>query len=139
MRKTLPILYIEDDAIDAMTMKRAFGELKIKNELIHKLNGEEALKYLIENGHKKPCAILLDLNMPKMDGITFLKRVKMDEELKAIPVIVLTTSREERDIVESFKLSAAGYVIKPIDYRKFVDAIRTLDLYWTLCELPDGK
>jgi CheY-like chemotaxis protein len=135
----LPIMYIEDDAIDAMTVKRAFGELKVKNELIHKLNGEEALEYLTGNGHKKPCVILLDLNMPKMDGITFLRRVKLDEELKGIPVIVLTTSREERDIAESFKLSAAGYIIKPIDYKKFVEAIRTLDLYWTLCELPDGE
>jgi len=132
-------MFIEDDDIDAMTIKRAFGELKVKNELIPKLNGEEALEYLTGNGNKKPCVILLDLNMPKMDGIVFLKRIKMDEELKVIPVIVLTTSREERDIAESFKLSAAGYIIKPLDYKKFVDAIRTLGLYWTLCELPDGE
>ncbi len=132
-------MFVEDDDIDAMTVKRAFGELKVKNEFIHKLNGEEALEYLIEDGHKKPCVILLDLNMPKMNGIDFLKRVKMDEELKGIPIIVLTTSRETRDIIESFKLSAAGYIIKPLDYKKFVEAIRTLDLYWTLCELPNGE
>lgn len=139
MKKIKPIMFIEDDAIDAMTIGRAFGELKVKNELIHKLDGEEAYEYLIENGHKKPCVILLDLNMPKMNGIEFLKRIKMDEELKVIPVIILTTSHEDRDIVESFKLSAAGYVIKPVDYKKFVEAIRTLNLYWTLCELPDGE
>jgi len=139
MKKLKPIMFIEDDDIDAMTIKRAFTDLKVKNELIHKLNGEEAMEYLINDDNKKPCVILLDLNMPRMNGIEFLKRAKMDEELQRIPIIVLTTSREESDIVASFKMSAAGYVIKPVDYAKFVEAIRTLDLYWTLSELPGGE
>jgi len=139
MKKLKPIMFIEDDDIDAMTIKRAFTDLKVKNELIHKLNGEEAMEYLINDDNKKPCVILLYLNMPRMNGIEFLKRAKMDEELQRIPIIVLTTSREESDIVASFKMSAAGYVIKPVDYAKFVEAIRTLDLYWTLSELPGGE
>jgi DNA-binding NarL/FixJ family response regulator len=77
--------------------------------------------------------------MPKMNGTEFLKIAKADETLKKIPVVVLTTSSEERDIVESFKLSVAGYIIKPVDYQKFVEAIRTIDLYWTLSELPEAK
>ena len=77
--------------------------------------------------------------MPKMNGTEFLKIVKTDEALKKIPVVVLTTSSEEEDIVESFKFGVAGYIVKPVDYKKFVEAIRTIDLYWTLSELPDGE
>ena len=76
--------------------------------------------------------------MPKMNGIEFLKVVKADDVLKRIPVIVLTTSKEECDIMDSFKLSVAGYIVKPVNYTKFVETIRTIDLYWTLSELPDG-
>jgi len=138
MRTSRPILLVEDDNVDAMTVKRALKDLKISNEMVHQLNGEEAIKHLRNDGNHKPCVILLDLNMPKMNGIEFLKVVKTDPELRQIPVVVLTTSKEERDKVESFQLSAAGYIIKPTDYRKFVDVIRTLDLYWTLSELPFG-
>ncbi len=136
MKSSKPVLLVEDDSVDAMTVKRAFKELKILNPLVNKTNGEEALEYLRDTANERPCIILLDLNMPKMNGIEFLKIAKADEELKKIPVVVLTTSKEERDIVESFKLSVAGYIIKPVDYRKFVEAIRTIDLYWTLSELP---
>ncbi len=139
MRNGRAILLVEDDTIDAMTVKRAFKELKVTNPLAHSLNGEEALEYLRQKGNEPPCVILLDLNMPKMNGVEFLKIVKGDLSLKKIPVVVLTTSNEERDIVESFKLGVAGYIIKPVDYRKFVEAIRTIDLYWTLSELPDAE
>jgi DNA-binding response OmpR family regulator len=94
------------------------------------------MSYLHGEDNHKPCVILLDLNMPKMDGFEFLKIAKGDAELRQIPVIVLTTSKEERDKVESFQLCVAGYIVKPTDYKKFVDAIRTIDLYWTLSELP---
>ena len=103
------------------------------------MNGEEALEYLRDRSNKKPCIILLDLNMPKMNGIEFMKIVKDNDVLKTIPVVVLTTSQEEQDVVESFKLSVAGYIVKPVDYKKFVEAIRTVALYWTLSELPDGR
>jgi CheY-like chemotaxis protein len=138
MRNCRPILLVEDDTIDAMTVKRAFKELKVNNPLAHALNGEDALVYLRQAADGNPCVILLDLNMPKMNGVEFLKIAKDDPSLKKIPVVVLTTSNEERDIIESFKLGVAGYIVKPVDYRKFVEAIRTIDLYWTLSELPDG-
>ena len=139
MRNSKPILLVEDDRVDAMTVKRALKDLKITNQLVHKLNGEEALEYLRDNGNKKPCVILLDLNMPRMNGIEFLKIIKADDELKKIPVVVLTTSREEQDKVESFKLSVAGYMLKSVDYKKFVETIRTINIYWTLSELPNGE
>jgi len=132
-----PILLVEDDTVDAMTVKRALKDIKVTNGLPHVANGEEALEYLRGQGNKKPCIILLDLNMPKMSGIEFLKIVKEDEELKKIPVIVLTTSQDERDKIESFKLSVAGYIVKPADYKKFVEVVMTIKLYWTLSELPN--
>ncbi len=133
-------MLVEDDSVDAMTVKRALKDLNVKNQLVHQPNGEEALKYLQGENNHRPCVILLDLNMPKMNGIEFLKIAKADDNLKQIPVIVLTTSRDDRDKMESFKLSIAGYIVKPTDYKKFVEAVRTLDLYWTLSELPEkGK
>lgn len=137
MRSQKPVLLVEDDTIDALTVKRAFHELGVTCPLVHRLNGEDALGYLMEAGHELPCVILLDLNMPKMNGIEFLRIIKMDVSLKRISVVVLTTSNEERDIVESFRLSVAGYIVKPVDYSKFVAAMRTVDLYWTLSELPN--
>ncbi len=137
MRSAKPILLTEDDKIDAMTVQRALKDLNVTNRLIHAINGEEALEYLRSESNKKPCVILLDLKMPKMDGIEFLKIAKADDELKQIPVVVLTTSKEEQDKIGSFKLSVAGYIVKPADYKKFVEAIRTINLYWTLSELPN--
>ncbi len=138
MRNSKPILLIEDDNVDVMTVKRVLRDLKIANQLVSTSNGEQALEYLRANGNKKPCVILLDLNMPKMNGIEFLKIVKTDEALKKIPVVVLTTSSQQRDVVESFKLGAAGYMVKSVGYEKFVETIRTINLYWTLSELPSN-
>jgi CheY-like chemotaxis protein len=139
MRSRKPVLLVEDDTIDALTVKRAFQDLRVTCPLVHRLNGEDALGYLMEAGHELPCVILLDLNMPKMNGIEFLRIIKMDPFLKTLPIVVLTTSGEERDIVETFKLSVAGYIVKPVDYAKFVAAVRTVDLYWTLSELPEDS
>ena len=139
MHSSKPVLLVEDDAVDAMTVRRAFKDLKILNPLVHSGNGEEALAYLRDLSNERPCVILLDLNMPKMNGVEFLKVAKADTDLKKIPVVVLTTSREEYDIVQSFRLSVAGYIVKPVDYKNFVEAIRTLDLYWTLSELPEQE
>ncbi len=138
MQRSKPILLAEDDKVDALTVKRALKDLKVANPLVHSVNGEDALEYLRNESNKKPCVILLDLNMPKMNGIEFLKIAKTDEALKSIPVVVLTTSKTARDVVESFKLGAAGYMIKSVDYRKFVETVRTIDLYWTLSEMPNG-
>ena len=136
MRNSKPVLLVEDDSIDAMTVRRAFRELKVVNPLKHTINGEEALAYLQDEANDKPCVILLDLNMPKMNGTEFLRIAKADPALRKIPVVVLTTSSEERDVVDSFRLSVAGYIIKPVDYKNFVEAVRTIDVYWTLSELP---
>ena len=138
MRSSKPILLVEDDSVDAMTIKRALKDLKITNPLIHRIDGDEALEYLRAPGNNKPCVILLDLNMPKMNGIEFLSVVKADKLLKRIPVVVLTASREESDKVGSFELSVAGYMTKQTDYKKFAETIRMIDLYWTLSELPSG-
>jgi CheY-like chemotaxis protein len=139
MRNSKPVLLVEDDSVDAMTVKRALKDLNVANPLVHTPNGEEALGYLKNENNKKPCIILLDLNMPRMNGIEFLQVVKVDDKFKKIPVIVLTTSREERDKVETFKLGVAGYMLKSIDYKEFVEIVRTISLYWTLSELPDGE
>jgi two-component system sensor kinase FixL len=136
MRTNNPVLLVEDDAIDAMTVQRAFRELKLNNSLAHVTNGEEALEYLRNEENVKPCVILLDLNMPRMNGVEFMKIAKADPDLRRIPIIVLTTSRNDRDILDSYDLSIAGYIVKPVDYKKFVEAIRTIDIYWTISELP---
>lgn len=94
------------------------------------------MEYLRSQSNMKPSVILLDLNMPKMNGIEFLKTVKTDQALRKIPVVVLTTSGAEQDIAESFNLGVAGYMVKSVDYVKFVDIIRTIDMYWSLSELP---
>ena len=137
MRTKRPILLAEDDPVDQETVRRALKEIKVTNRLDVAGNGEEALTHLRNEKNEKPCLILLDLKMPRMDGIEFLKVVRQDEKLKILPVVVLTTSKEERDKVESFCLGVAGYMVKPVDYQQFVEAIKTIDLYWTLSELPD--
>jgi CheY-like chemotaxis protein len=136
MKSSKPILLIEDDHVDAMTVQRALKDLKVTN-LLHVVgNGEEALALLKDQEKEKPGIILLDVNMPKMNGIEFLKIVKQNDILKKIPVVMLTTSKEGKDKLQSFELGIAGYMIKPIDYKQFVEVIRTIDLYWTLSELP---
>ncbi len=142
MRSAVPVLLVEDDKVDVMTVQRAFKKNKITNPLFVVSNGEEALEYLRRTGPysdpanaPRPGIILLDLNMPVMNGLELLKILKADEDLKRIPVIALTTSREEEDRIESFNLSVAGYIIKPVEFDKFVEAVRLIDLYWTLSEL----
>ena len=139
MRNLKPILLVEDDDVDVMMVKRALKDLNVTNPLAHTLNGEEALEYLTAGSNKRPCIILLDLNMPKMNGVEFLKAIKADDALKKIPIVVLTTSRDTEDKFETFGLGAAGYIVKPADYKKFVEAMRAIDIYWTLSELPDGE
>jgi len=124
MRNSKPILLVEDDNVDVMIVKRALKDLKVTNPLVNTVNGEEALKHLRGEDNNKPCLILLDLNMPKMNGIEFLEVVKTDDSLKRIPVVVLTTSEEQQDMAESFRLGAVGYIVKAVDYKKFVEVIR---------------
>jgi CheY-like chemotaxis protein len=137
MRNAKPILLVEDDQVDAMTVKRALKDLNVTNRLDISNHGEEALNFLRNDRNQKPGIILLDLNMPRMNGIEFLKIVKRDESFKRIPVVVLTTSKEEQDRIESFELGVAGYMIKPVDYLQFVEVMRAIDMYWTLSELAE--
>ncbi|MCA9732480.1 MAG: response regulator [Deferribacteres bacterium] len=138
MKGNWPILLVEDDKVDAMTVRRALKEIQVTNPLFITTNGEEALAFLRDKNNPVPCIILLDLNMPKMNGIEFLKVAKTDEYLKRIPVIVLTTSKADQDRTDSYDLSVAGYMVKPVDYLKFVETMKTIRLYWTLSELPVG-
>lgn len=131
-----PILLVEDDQVDVMTVKRALKEINVTNPVVNLENGEEALKYLRDPKNAKPCIILLDLNMPIMNGIEFLQVAKHDAQLKRIPVVVLTTSEEQQDKVNSFDLGVAGYMAKPVDYRQFVEVMRSIDVYWTISEMP---
>jgi CheY-like chemotaxis protein len=136
MQDSEPILLVEDDTVDAMTVKRALRDLKVANLVSHVTNGEEALGYLKDPAKPRPCLVLLDINMPKMNGIELLKAVKGDTGLHQIPVVMLTTSANDRDIIQSFHLSAAGYMIKPVDYKQFVETMRTIDAYWRLSRMP---
>ena len=136
MQDSKPILLVEDDSVDVMTVKRALRDVHVTNQLVHSSNGEEAMEYLRNESNRKPYVILLDLNMPKMNGIEFLRTIKSDEVLKKIPVVVLTTSKDEQDIAESFRLGVAGYMVKSVDYESSVETIRTIVLYWILSELP---
>lgn len=139
MQKQKPILLVEDDNVDAMTVKRGVRDLKVDHSVIHLVNGDEAMKYLTSPDMEKPFVVLLDLNMPKMNGIEFLKVMKTHSELKTIPVIVLTTSKEQRDILSSFELGASGYMVKPVDYSKFVEILSKIMIYWSSSELPKDE
>lgn len=136
LRDKRPLLIVEDDVVDQMLLQRAIKGLGISSRLYVATNGEEALDFLNNESNERPALILLDLNMPKMNGIEFLKAVKADESLKLIPVIVLTTSKEEKDIKDSFSLGIAGYMVKPVDYSKFVEIIKAITRYWDFSELP---
>ncbi len=132
-----PIMLLEDDEIDAITVRRAIKEIDIKNDLVHHSNGEEALEYLQNETNKLPCLILLDINMPRMNGIEFLEEIKDIDRLKRIPVIVLTTSKEDQDRYNTFNLGISGYMVKPVSYEKFLDVMASIKAYWMNSEFPD--
>jgi CheY-like chemotaxis protein len=137
MNAEKPILLVEDDRVDVMAVKRSINELDIRNPLVVKSNGEEGLIYLNDEQNPLPAMILLDINMPKMNGIEFLRVIKQLERLRRLPVIVLTTSQEDQDRFESFDLGASGYMLKPVNYEQFVDVIRTIHEYWSRSERSD--
>ena len=130
------ILLIEDDQVDMMMVTRALKEIGVTNQLVHRENGEDALNFLGDENSDKPCLILLDLNMLIMNGIEFLQAVKKDEKLRGLPVVVLTTSDDQQDKLNSFNLGVAGYIPKPVAYRQFVEVMRSIDAYWTISEMP---
>tara|TARA_Y100000768_G_C23534398_1_gene476352 strand:- start:75 stop:497 length:423 start_codon:yes stop_codon:yes gene_type:complete len=133
------ILLVEDDEVDVMNVKRAFKKNNILNPLLIARNGIEALDVLRDEelDQPKPKIILLDLNMPKMGGIEFLKEIRKDPVLHGISVFVMTTSNEDNDKVEAYNLNVAGYILKPLSMEQFVEAVSTLKNYWSLCQYPD--
>ena len=130
-------MLIEDDIVDALTVERALGDIDISNKLIHVQNGEEALNYLTDTNEEKPSIILLDLNMPGMNGLEFLEERFKSPELRAIPLVVLTTSKDESDIKASFSYGIAGYMVKPVDYKEFVDLMKVIKEYWSSSQSPN--
>ena len=139
--ETVEILLVEDNPNDAELAMRALKKNNITNRILHLKDGEEAINYLFPNSetlkvHEKPKVILLDLKLPKVDGLEILKRLKSDESTKLIPVVVLTSSQEDKDILESYKLGVNSYVTKPVDFEKFLNAVGNLGLYWLLINRP---
>ena len=135
--RMLNILLVEDDEVDVMNVRRAFKKNNIANPLFVTGNGLEALEMLRDGEMPRERRIvLLDLNMPKMNGIEFLRALREDDELKATVVIVLTTSNDERDKIEAYNLNVAGYLLKPVTFINFVELMAALNKYWALVELP---
>lgn len=131
------IILAEDNTDDAGLTIRALKKRNLANHLLHLLDGEELLNYLESNkSNKLPKLILLDLKMPKVDGLEVLRRIKKDEKLKLIPVVVLTSSKEEKDIIESYKLSVNAYIVKPVDFDKFTKAINDIGMFWLVLNQP---
>lgn len=144
LAKEKPILLVEDNPKDAKLTIMGFRDNNMMNEIIHVKNGAEALDYLFGTGqyegrdvYQLPQVVLLDLKLPKMDGLEVLRHIREDERTHFLPVVVLTSSKEERDLVESYALGANGYVRKPVDFAEFGEAVKALGVYWLLVnELP---
>lgn len=136
MRNSQTILLVEDDEVDIMAIQRALKELHVDNPVAIATNGDEGLKWLDEHPNELPGLILLDINMPVMNGLEFLQQIKSDMQKKKIPVVVLTSSREEFDKVNAFTLGVAGYMVKPVDPAKYFSVMKTISVYWQASELP---
>jgi CheY-like chemotaxis protein len=146
MDKLGRILLVEDDDRDVELTINALEEYNLANEVIVTRDGEEALDYLYCRGKynarssDNPAVLLLDLKLPKVDGLEVLRQVKSDDDLKMIPVVVLTSSREEKDLVASYRLGVNAYVVKPVDFHEFVDAIKELGAFWGVVNVaPPGS
>jgi two-component system, response regulator len=131
------VLLVEDNPDDEELTRLAFDECHLANELIVVRDGQEALDFLFSTGKCAGCGmvelpqvVLLDLKLPKVDGLEVLQRVRSDERTKRLPVVILTSSREEQDLIDSYSLGASSYIQKPVDYLQFVEAVRQLGLYW---------
>ena len=136
------ILMVEDDARDVELSLTALEQHNLANEVVVVGDGEEALDYLYQRGkflaraNGNPAVLLLDLKLPKVDGLEVLQQIKTDDRLKMIPVVVLTSSREERDMVASYQLGVNAYVVKPVDFHEFVNAVKELGIFWALINEP---
>ena len=137
MSQQLNILLVEDDDVDVMNVRRAFSQHHITNPLFVAADGVDALQKLrSEEIPKGRRLVLLDLNMPRMNGIEFLRELRKDPELSSTPVVVLTTSNDDRDKVDAYELNVAGYLLKPVTFHNFCEVMVTLNKYWSLVEMP---
>jgi CheY-like chemotaxis protein len=136
------ILIVEDDPRDLELTLMALGEYNLANEVVVTRDGQEALDYLYCRGqfdtrsNDNPAVMLLDLKLPKVDGLEVLQQIKSDERLKLIPVVVLTSSHEEKDMMRSYKLGVNAYVVKPVDFHEFVNAVKELGVFWAVVNQP---
>jgi CheY-like chemotaxis protein len=142
MGKTVEILLVEDNPADARLVMEVFKDFKINNKLYHVKDGVEAMNYLHQEGEyidvSKPDLILLDLNLPRKDGREVLKEIKEDETLKCIPVVILTTSSAEDDVLKTYCNHANCYIIKPVDFDQFINVIQSIESFWlTMVKLPN--
>lgn len=142
MHELKRILLVEDSPNDVELILTALSENRLANEVVVVRDGEEALNYLYRKGVFKlrmegnPVVVLLDLKLPKVDGLEVLAQIKSDPELRAVPVVVLTSSREEQDLINSYTLGTNAYVVKPVDFHEFVDVIKELGLFWAVVNQP---
>jgi DNA-binding response OmpR family regulator len=142
MSELARILLVEDDPRDVELTLTALGEYNLANEVVVTRDGEKALDYLYCRGefsnrsNDNPAVMLLDLKLPKVDGLQVLQQIRSDERLKLVPVVVLTSSREEKDMVRSYKLGVNAYVVKPVDFHEFVNAIKELGVFWAVINEP---
>lgn len=130
------ILVVEDDEVDRLNIQRSFKKVNIINPLYFAEDGLIALEKLASEEIKKPLLILLDIKMPRMNGLEFLTKLRQDDTWKSVPVVILTTSADEKDKVEAYNLNVAGYVVKPVEFEGFLGAVATIGSYWSMCEFP---
>lgn len=138
MNKDSPILLVEDNPMDVDLTLRAFRRRKVSNPVLVARDGEEALAWIPrwEAGEQRPVVVLLDLKLPRIDGLEVLKAFKSHPTLRGIPVVVLTTSAEHGDVHAAYQLGANSYIVKPVEFEKFMDVTEQLDVYWTLVNQP---
>ena len=134
MNKSLKILLIEDDTIEVMKFKRVISSLEENHKIIEAINGEEGIN-TIKDESVNPDLIVLDLNMPKMNGVEFLENLRNDKQLKFIPAVILSTSNNQKDLLDCYNNGVAGYIVKPLKYEDYVDRIKKLIAYWSQNEL----
>lgn len=136
MKNTAEILLVEDNPNDAELAIRALKKNNLANNLIHLEDGQEALDYLFNDNNEMPKLILMDVKMPRVDGIEVLRRLKSDEKKKVIPVVMLTSSKEDKDIIEAYNLGVNAYIVKPVDFDQFVKAVTQLGFFWMILNQP---
>lgn len=136
MGNVTEILLVEDNPHDAELAIRALKKNNLANNLVHLEDGQEALDYLYNENNEMPRLILMDVKMPRVDGIEVLRRLKADEKKKIIPIVMLTSSKEDKDIIEAYNLGVNAYIVKPVDFDQFVKAVAQLGFFWMILNQP---